>query len=74
MSLYPISNLFCKAENNKTVKLTPARASLLYLLFVYESMGESSLIVINKIAYFLAKKRSKTKFNFKPHHYGPCWS
>lgn len=71
----PISNIksiLQKQKTTKTVKLTPARASLLYLLFVYESMGESSsLIVANKIAYFLQKRGAKLNLNFKPHHYGP---
>jgi hypothetical protein len=57
---------------NKEVKLTPARASLLYTLFAFESMGEySSLFAVNKLAYFLQRKGQKLNLNFKPYYYGP---
>lgn len=60
-------------ENRKTeVKLTPARAQLLYLLFYYEALGEySSLFSANKLAYFLQRMGEKMRLNFIPHHYGP---
>lgn len=59
-------------ETNKDVHLTPARASLLYALFAFESMGEySSLFAANKLAYFLQRKGQKLNLDFKPHHYGP---
>lgn len=59
-------------ETKKEVHLTPARASLLYALFVFESMGEySSLFVANKLAYFLQRKGQKLNLDFKAHHYGP---
>ncbi len=61
-----------KEKTNKEVKLTPARASLLYALFAYESMGEnSSLLVANKLAYFLQRKGQNLNLNFIPHYYGP---
>jgi hypothetical protein len=61
-----------KQETNKEVHLTPARASLLYTLFAYESMGEySSLFAANKLAYFLQRKGQKLNLDFKAHHYGP---
>lgn len=56
----------------KDVKLTPARALLLYMLFAFESMGEySSLFAANKLAYFLQRKGQNLKLEFKPYHYGP---
>lgn len=59
-------------DSSREVHLTPARASLLYALFAFESMGEySSLFVANKLAYFLQRKGQKLNLNFKPFHYGP---
>lgn len=68
-----IKALLQKKEGfKKEVKLTPARASLLYALFAYESMGEySSLFAANKLAYFLQRKGQKLKLDFKPYYYGP---
>jgi O-acetyl-ADP-ribose deacetylase (regulator of RNase III) len=61
-----------KQESKKEVSLTPARASLLYALFAFESMGEySSLFAANKLAYFLQRKGQKLNLDFKAHHYGP---
>jgi O-acetyl-ADP-ribose deacetylase (regulator of RNase III)/uncharacterized protein YwgA len=59
-------------SNSREVKLTPARAMLLYALFQYELKGESvSLFVANKLAYFLQRMGEKLKLNFQPHFYGP---
>ncbi|TAE28805.1 MAG: phosphatase [Cytophagales bacterium] len=56
----------------KEVKLTPARAMLLYSLFAYENQGEqSSLFVANKLAYFLQRIGEKLRLTFEPHFYGP---
>lgn len=56
----------------KEVQLTPARASLLYILFALESIGEySSLFMANKIAYFLQRRGQKLNLDFKAHYYGP---
>ena len=68
-----IKSILQKEEiSSKEVKLTPARAMLLYLLFQYESLGEqSSLFVANKLAYFLQRKGEKLHLNFEAHHYGP---
>lgn len=61
-----------KQEVKKDIHLTPARASLLYALFAFESMGEySSLFAANKLAYFLQRKGQKLNLDFKPHRYGP---
>ena len=57
---------------NKVSKLTPARAMLIYALFYYESMGEtSSLFVANKLAWFLQRMGENLKLKFDASHYGP---
>lgn len=59
-------------ESKREIKLTPARAQLLYALFGFESMGEfSSLFAANKLAYFLQRMGENLKLQFTPHHYGP---
>ena len=52
-----VKELLKKQESTRHIKLTPARAMLLYAMFYYETMGETcSLFVANKLAYlFLAK-------------------
>ena len=56
----------------KEVKLTSARAMLLYSLFAYEKQGEqSSPFVANKLAYFLQRMGEPLRLTFKPHLYGP---
>ena len=69
-----VKELLKKQENTKAVKLTPARAMLLYALYYYESLGENaSLFVANKLAYFL-KRLGEASFNrlkFEGHNYGP---
>lgn len=63
-----------KQKVNHTQKLTPARAMLLYAMFYYESMGESSsLFVANKLAYFLKRlgEPSLSRLKFEASHYGP---
>ena len=67
-----IKEILQKQQTKKTVELTPARASLLYSLFAFESFGElSSLFAANKLAYFLQRMGQNLKLDFKPHHYGP---
>jgi O-acetyl-ADP-ribose deacetylase (regulator of RNase III) len=67
-----IKAILQKQEVKKDIKLTPARASLLYALFAFESMGEySSLFAANKLAYFLQRKGQKLNLDFKAYHYGP---
>ena len=56
------------------MKLTPARALLLYAMFCYESMGENtSLFVANKLAYLMQRlgESSFKRLQFKASHYGP---
>lgn len=67
-----IKELLQKKNTTKKIKLTPARAMLLSLMFEYESAGEeSSLFVANKLAYFLQRKGEKLSLNFEAHIYGP---
>ena len=67
-----IKSMLQQQDSKKEVKLTPARAQLLYLLFYYESMGEySSLFSANKLAYFLQRMGEKLRLNFVAHYYGP---
>ena len=61
-----------KQEKKADVKLTTARAQLMYALFTYESYGEySSLFAANKLAYFLQRMGQPLKLKFEPHYYGP---
>lgn len=61
-----------KHESKQQARLTPARAALLYSLFIFESMGEfSSVFAANKLAYFLQRKGQKLNLDFKAHFYGP---
>ena len=56
------------------IKLTPARAMLLYALFQYETLGEpSSLFVANKLVYFMQRLGEPTfrRFSFTQSHFGP---
>ncbi|TAD95743.1 MAG: phosphatase [Bacteroidetes bacterium] len=67
-----IKNILQIENTQKTIKLTPARAILLYALFNYEKLGEDiSLFVANKIAYFLQRLGENLKINFVASHYGP---
>lgn len=67
-----IKVLLQKETNTREVKLTPARAMLIYLLFQYETLGEqSSLFVANKLAYFLQRSGENLRLKFEAHHYGP---
>ena len=67
-----IKTILQKQETKKEVKLTPARAQLLYALFAYESLGEySSLFAANKLAYFLQRMGQPLRLDFKPYHFGP---
>ena len=68
-----VREILKQQEVKKEVKLTPARAMLLYSMFYYEALGErSSLFVANKLAYFLQRLGEKSlKLKFEAHHYGP---
>ncbi len=69
-----VKELLKQQETQKDIKLTPARAMLLYAMFYYEASGEnSSLFVANKLAYFLQRlgEKSFNKLKFTAGLYGP---
>ncbi len=67
-----IKMLLQKETSRQEVKLTPARAMLLYCLFAFEDLGEqSSVFVANKLAYFLQRSGEKLRLRFTQHYYGP---
>jgi O-acetyl-ADP-ribose deacetylase (regulator of RNase III) len=69
-----VKDILKKQDDNKNIKLTDARAMLLYAMFYYESLGENtSLFVANKLAYFLQRmgEKSLNRLKFEAHHYGP---
>lgn len=67
-----IKTLLQKQENHKEIELTPSRASLLYALFAFESLGEyATLFSANKLAYFLQRKGLTLNLEFVPYKYGP---
>jgi O-acetyl-ADP-ribose deacetylase (regulator of RNase III) len=69
-----IKEILKKQESNKEVKLTPARALLLYAMFYYETLGEnSSLFIANKLVYLMQRlgEPSFKKLEFTASHYGP---
>lgn len=67
-----IKALLQQQETKKEIKLTNARAMLLYLMFHYEAHGEqSSLFVANKMAYFLQRSGEPMRLKFEKHFYGP---
>ena len=56
------------------VKLTPARAMMLYALFFYETLGEpATLFAANKLVYFMQRlgEPAFRKYKFTPAHFGP---
>lgn len=69
-----IKALLKRQDNKKDIKLTAARALILYAMFYYETLGEKScLFVANKIAYFLQRlgEPSFMKLKFVAYTYGP---
>jgi O-acetyl-ADP-ribose deacetylase (regulator of RNase III) len=69
-----VKEILKQQEAKKEIKLTPARAMLLYTMFYYETLGENvSLFVANKLAYFLQRlgEKSLNKLKFEASHYGP---
>lgn len=69
-----IKEVLKKQDYNSDIKLTNARALILYALFYYETAGEySSLFVANKIAFFFKrlKEPSFAKLTFVQDYYGP---
>lgn len=69
-----IKKILMQQDSSKNIKLTPARALLLYAMFYYEALGEKScLFVANKIAYFFQRlgEPSFKTLKFSAQYYGP---
>ena len=67
-----IKEILQKENEKKEVKLTNARAMLLYALYEYEKSGEvASVFAANKLAYFLQKSGEDLKLQFVKYTYGP---
>lgn len=67
-----IKKVLQQESKPKEVKLTAARAMLLYALFKYERFGEySTVFTANKIMYFLQQSGENLKLQFEPYTYGP---
>jgi uncharacterized protein YwgA len=67
-----VKEILKKQEVKKEVKLTPARAMLLYAMFYYETLDEtSSLFVANKLAWFLQRMGENLRLKFEASYYGP---
>jgi O-acetyl-ADP-ribose deacetylase (regulator of RNase III)/uncharacterized protein YwgA len=62
-----------KEEKPSAVRLTPARAMLLYLLYQYRALGEfASEFAAEKLSYFLQRfGETQLKLDFKKGLYGP---
>lgn len=69
-----VKDLLMKQDLNKDIKMTDARAMLLYAMFFYETGGEaSSLFVANKISFFYQLMGSPEfkRIKFTAERYGP---
>lgn len=74
ISIYQPNALIIEVMNKERVKLTPARAMLLAVLFEFVKSGEFvSEFAAEKVAYFLQQFGAKDVFNlnFTPNFYGP---
>lgn len=61
-----------KMVQKENVKLTSARAMLIYLLKEYQSLGYAiNMLVAQKLAYFLQLKGEPLNLSFEKGHYGP---
>ena len=69
-----VREILIKQDSNREVKLTDARAMLMYAMYYYESLGETvSLFVANKLAYFYQRLGASDfrKLRFDAGRYGP---
>ena len=59
-------------SDQKNIKLTNARAMLLFLMHQYDQLGYTlNLLVIQKLAYFLQKAGEPLRLNYEKGWYGP---
>lgn len=69
-----VREILVQQDSNREVKLTDARAMLMYAMYYYESLGETvSLFVANKLAYFYQRlgEADFRKLKFEAGKYGP---
>lgn len=69
-----VREILIKQDGNRDVKLTDARAMLMYAMYYYESLGEPvSLFVANKLAYFYQRlgEPEFRRLRFDARRYGP---
>lgn len=69
-----VSEILLKQDSNREIKLTDARAMLMYAMYYYESLDETvSLFVANKLAYFYQRlgEPDFRKLTFEAGRYGP---
>lgn len=69
-----VREILIKQDGNRDVKLTDARAMLMYAMYYYESLGEPvSLFVANKLAYFYQRLGEPEfhRLRFDARRYGP---
>lgn len=69
-----VREILIKQDSNREVKLTDARAMLMYAMYYYESLGETvSLFVANKLAYFYQRlgEPEFRRLKFEAGRYGP---
>ena len=68
------AEVLARQTRHSDVRLTPARAMLLYAMFCYEAHDERcSLFVANKLSYFyqMLGEEAFAKMPFVAHYYGP---
>ena len=69
-----VREILIKQDGTRDVKLTDARAMLMYAMYYYESLGEPvSLFVANKLAYFYQRlgEPEFRRLRFDARRYGP---
>ena len=69
-----VREILIKQDGNRDVKLTDARAMLMYAMYYYESLGEPvSLFVANKLAYSYQRlgEPEFRRLRFDARRYGP---
>ena len=69
-----VAAILAKQPGNPNVRLTPARAMLLYAMFCYENHDERcSLFVANKLSYFyqILGEEAFASMKFSARYYGP---
>ncbi|MDR0982503.1 MAG: macro domain-containing protein [Culturomica sp.] len=69
-----VREILIKQDSNREVKLTDARAMMMYAMYYYELLGETvSIFVANKLAYFYQRlgEPEFRRLKFEAGRYGP---